>query len=336
MDKITFQAITKEFPGTHKRAVDEVSFGVPEGSTCMLVGTSGAGKTTLLRMVNRLIEPSSGAIVIDGKNILEENPIQLRRRIGYVIQQVGLFPHLNVAENIRITAEIAGGWTPQRLNQRVDELLDLVGLPPAEYRRRFPRELSGGQQQRIGLARALATDPVILLMDEPFGALDAITRGHMQEELLRIQQNVRKTILFVSHDIGEAFKLGTQIAVMNDGKLVQLGTPVEILTNPANAMVSELVGSDNILRELEYLPVADAMDSPDGVGQVQDVHGAHRLSADASLLSALLTLLETNAGALTVEDKQSHRALGTISLPSLTRYITRKHLSVQLDQKVDA
>jgi osmoprotectant transport system ATP-binding protein len=336
MDKISFQSLTKEFPGTHKRAVDDVSFGVPEGSTCMLVGTSGAGKTTLLRMVNRLIEPTSGAILIDGKNILEEDPIQLRRRIGYVIQQVGLFPHLNVAENIRITAEIAGGWTSQRLNERVDELLTLVGLPPGEYRKRFPRELSGGQQQRIGLARALATDPVILLMDEPFGALDAITRGHMQEELLRIQHDVRKTILFVSHDIGEAFKLGTQIAVMNDGRLVQLGTPVEILTNPANAMVAELVGADNILRELEYLPVADALD-PLGAGQpIPVTGGAPHINGDESLLTAMLTLLQTNAGALVVDELNTRRALGTISLNGLTRYITRKRLTASLDQRVDA
>ncbi len=161
MTKIAFEAITKQFPGSSKPAVDAVSFGVPEGSTTMLVGTSGSGKTTLLRMVNRLIEPTSGEIIIDGKNVLEENPIQLRRRIGYVIQQVGLFPHMNIAENIRVTAEIAGGWTKQRLNERVDELLDLVGLPPAEFRKRFPRQLSGGQQQRVGLARALATDPAI-------------------------------------------------------------------------------------------------------------------------------------------------------------------------------
>src|SRR6266702_7442367 len=196
MAKIAFDEITKQYAGASKPAVDAVTFGVPEGQTCLLVGTSGSGKTTLLRMVNRLIEPTSGKIVIDGKNVLEENPILLRRRIGYVIQQVGLFPHMNIAENIRVTAEIAGGWSKEQLNERVDELLELVGLPPAEYRKRFPRQLSGGQQQRVGLARALATDPGILLMDEPFGALDAITRARMQDELVRIQHDVQKTILF--------------------------------------------------------------------------------------------------------------------------------------------
>src|SRR5579885_997492 len=168
MAKIAFDNITKKYARASIPAVDAVSFEVPEGSTCMLVGTSGSGKTTLLRMVNRLIEPSAGEIIIDGKNVLEEDPIQLRRRIGYVIQQVGLFPHMTIAENVQVTAEIAGGWTKQKLASRVDELLDLVGLPPGEYRRRFPRQLSGGQQQRVGLARALATDPAILLMDEPF------------------------------------------------------------------------------------------------------------------------------------------------------------------------
>src|SRR5437763_10213351 len=187
MAKIAFEEITKQYEGTAKPAVDAVTFELQEGTTCMLVGTSGSGKTTLLRMVNRLIEPTSGKIVIDGKNVLEENPILLRRRIGYVIQQVGLFPHLSIAENVRVTAEIAGGWSKEQLAERVDELLDLVGLPPAEYRKRFPRQLSGGQQQRVGLARALATDPAILLMDEPFGALDAITRARMQDELVRIQ-----------------------------------------------------------------------------------------------------------------------------------------------------
>src|SRR5256885_13530427 len=261
MAKIAFEEITKQYEGTVKPAVDAVTFELQEGTTCMLVGTSGSGKTTLLRMVNRLIEPTSGEILIDGKNVLEENPILLRRRIGYVIQQVGLFPHMTIAENVRVTAEIAGGWTKQRLAQRVDELLELVGLPPDEYRHRFPRQLSGGQQQRVGLARALTTDPTILLMDEPFGALDAITRARMQDELLRVQRDVHKTILFVSHDIEEAFKLGDQIAVLDQGKLVQLGSPVDLLAHPASEFVRKLVGGDSILRQLEYLPVSDALDT---------------------------------------------------------------------------
>lgn len=323
MDKIAFRSITKSYRGASKPAVDSVSFGVPEGSTCMLVGTSGSGKTTLLRMVNRLIEPTSGEIVIDEKNVLTENPVELRRRIGYVIQQVGLFPHLNIAENVRVTAEIAGGWSKEKLNSRVDELLDLVGLAPGEYRNRFPRQLSGGQQQRVGLARALATDPAILLMDEPFGALDAITRERMQNELLRIQRDVHKTILFVSHDIGEAFKLGDQIVVMDQGQLLQMGKPVDLLLNPANDFVRKLAGSDDILRQLQYLPVVDALDS-----EPENVSSAHwneapTCSANATLLDAMLKLLSTNAPALAVQNSEdSSDRLGFVTLTSINRVIT--------------
>src|SRR5438309_7129706 len=291
-------------------AVDHLSLTAPAGRITVLIGPSGCGKTTSLRMVNRLIEPTSGEILIDGKNVLEENPILLRRRIGYVIQQVGLFPHMNIAENVRITAEIAGGWTKKHLAERADELLDLVGLPPAEYRKRFPRQLSGGQQQRVGLARALATDPAILLMDEPFGALDAITRARMQDELVRIQHDVQKTILFVSHDIEEAFKLGDMIAVLHDGHLMQLGTPVELLAQPGNEYVRKLVGADSILRQLQYLPVTDALD-----GKPEAVSSAHwgdipTSSSDATLLEAMLKLLETNAPALAIQNKDTQEALG--------------------------
>src|SRR5437660_3717654 len=317
MAKIAFHEITKVFPGTSKPAVDAVTFDAPEGQTCMLVGTSGSGKTTLLRMVNRLIEPTSGEIVIDGKNVLEENPILLRRRIGYVIQQVGIFPPMTNAENVRVTAEIAGGWTKKHLAQRVDELLDLVGLPPNEYRSRFPRQLSGGQQQRVGLARALATDPAILLMDEPFGALDAITRARMQDELLRVQRDVHKTILFVSHDIEEAFKLGDQIAVLSEGKLVQLGTPVDLLANPANDFVRRLVGGDNILRQLEYLPVSDALEREPEVVSSPHWRDVPACSADATILEAMLKLLASNAPALSVQDKDTSQHLGYISLASI-------------------
>ncbi len=319
MAKIAFHEITKQYPGASKPAVDAVTFEVPEGSTCMLVGTSGSGKTTLLRMVNRLIEPTSGEIVIDGKNVLTENPIALRRRIGYVIQQVGLFPHMTIAENVRVTAEIAGGWTKQRLAQRVDELLDLVGLPPDEFRSRFPRQLSGGQQQRVGLARALATDPAILLMDEPFGALDAITRARMQDELLRVQRDVHKTILFVSHDIEEAFKLGDQVAVLDQGKLIQLGTPVELLASPASEFVRKLVGGDSILRQIQYLPVSDAL-----TGEAQNGWGTVPTCADdATLLEAMLKLLETNAPALAVHDKDTSTPIGYVTLASINSEITK-------------
>lgn len=321
MTEIAFQAITKTFRGHGKPAVDAVTFTVPADCTCMLVGKSGAGKTTLLRMVNRLIEPTSGRLVIAGKDVLAENPIELRRKIGYVIQQVGLFPHMTVAENIRVTAEVTGGWTKRSLDARVDELLDLVGLPPAEYRRRFPRELSGGQQQRVGLARALTTDPMILLMDEPFGALDAITRRQMQDELLRIQRNVRKTILFVTHDMEEALKLGDLIAVMHQGKLLQIGAPVDLLTHPADEMVARLVGSDDMLRELQYLTVSSAVDAagPEGFAAGEQLPSC---SSDSTLLAAMLRLFATRAPALALESDDG-LPVGYVTLSSIISTLTK-------------
>jgi len=307
MPGIAFHSVSKRFGGSDRPAVEDVTFAVPEGSTCMLVGRSGAGKTTLLRMVNRLIEPTSGTILVSGRDVLEEDPIRLRRHIGYVIQQVGLFPHMHVAENIRVTAEVGGGWTRKRLEERVDHLLALVGLPASEYRRRFPRQLSGGQQQRVGLARALMTDPSILLMDEPFGALDAITRGQMQDELLRIQRDVRKTILFVTHDIDEALKLGSQVAVMHHGRLLQLGAPADLLTGPADEVVARLVGSDDVLRELRYLTASCAPDEafPAPPAGSQPLPSS---PADASLLDVMLKLLETRAPALAVVDADGRPA----------------------------
>jgi osmoprotectant transport system ATP-binding protein len=321
MAKIAFRGVTKTYPGAGRPAVDGISFDVAEGIICMLLGSSGSGKTTLLRMVNRLIEPTDGAILIDGTNVLEGDPVPLRRSIGYVIQQAGLFPHMTVAENVRVPAEVAG-WSQDRLGGRVEELLNLVGLDPAVYRARYPRQLSGGEQQRVGLARALATDPGILLMDEPFGALDAITRTHMQDELERIQQGVRKTILFVTHDVEEAFRLGNQIAVLSEGRLVQIGTPIDLLTRPANDFVRQLVGTDNVLRQLEYLPVSLAVDpSPDGGGP--GGRAPAQVRADASLLDALLALLETDAPALAVFRPGSQERLGYVTLAGITREITK-------------
>ncbi len=325
MARITFEEVTKLYPGAGKPAVDAVSFegkASSEGSTiCMLLGTSGSGKTTLLRMVNRLIEPTSGRILLDGENILQENVITLRRRIGYVIQQVGLFPHMNIAENIRITAEIAG-WSKQRMSARVDELLNLVELEPAIYRKRFPRQLSGGQQQRVGLARALAADPDILLMDEPFGALDAITRERLQNELRRIARTMHKTILFVTHDVEEAFKLGSQIAILSEGRLMQLGSPIELLAYPANDFVAKLVGADNILRQLQYLPAATALDSG---SHIDGDHGANlpRIPASETLLHAMLTLIQTNSPVLAVYNDETQELEGYITLASINREVTR-------------
>ncbi|MFI5272596.1 MAG: ABC transporter ATP-binding protein [Ktedonobacterales bacterium] len=308
MATIEFLDVTKAYPGAAAPAVDHVSFTVQEGAICMLLGTSGSGKTTLLRMVNRLIDPTSGQILIDGVPTTEQDAIALRRSIGYVIQQVGLFPHMTVADNVR-TVPMILGQSKQESDARVDELLELVGLDPKEYRRRYPRQLSGGQQQRVGLARALAADPDVLLMDEPFGALDAITRARMQDELLRVQSGVRKTILFVTHDVDEAFKLGDQIVVMSEGKLVQQGTPVALLAAPATAFVRELVGADNVLRQFEYLPVTAALEPASGEAR-------ERITAEAPLLDALLRLLASGASALAVE--RDGETVGQVTLGSLS------------------
>jgi osmoprotectant transport system ATP-binding protein len=307
MAQIEFVDVRKQFPGGSQVAVDGVSFTVREGAICILLGTSGSGKTTLLRMVNRLIDPTSGQILIDGVPTTDQNAIALRRSIGYVIQQVGLFPHLTIAENVRVVPSILGRSSRQTAD-RVDELLNLVGLAPKEYHKRYPRQLSGGQQQRVGLARALAADPAVLLMDEPFGALDAITRERLQDELLTIQRGVRKTILFVTHDVEEAFKLGDQIAVLSEGKLHQVGTPVELLAAPATDFVRRLVGADNVLRQLEYLPASLAITQ----GEEQTTL---TIESDSTLLQALLTLIQSQASALTVI--HSEQVLGQITLSSI-------------------
>ena len=309
MATVEFDDVTKIYPDTTRNAVDHVSFSVERGALCILLGTSGSGKTTLLRMVNRLADPTSGVIRVDGTPTVEQDPIALRRRIGYVIQQVGLFPHLTVEENVRVVPSILGQKASET-SSRVDELLALVGLEPAEYRKRYPRQLSGGQQQRVGLARALAADPELLLMDEPFGALDAITRGRLQDELQRIQRDTGKTILFVTHDVEEAFKLGTQVVVMDQGRLMQEGAPVELLAHPANAFVGKLVGSANVLRQLEYLPASAAQEPGDSPG-------SQRISAHATLLEALLQLMQSRQSALTLED--GGHSVGQVTLSGISR-----------------
>ncbi len=313
--KIQFVDVTKTYPGGSRGAVEHVSFSVPAGAICMLVGTSGSGKTTLLRMVNRLIDPTAGEILIDGVATVAQDAIELRRHIGYVIQQVGLFPHMTIAENVAVVPSILGA--PKAATAaRVDELLDLVELPAAEYRKRYPRQLSGGEQQRVGLARALAADPAILLMDEPFGALDAITRARLQGELLRIQRAVRKTIIFVTHDVDEALKLGDQIVVLSEGRLLQQGTPVELLARPASDFVARLLGADSVLRQFEYLPVTTALEP--ATNATVGVAGA-AIPADSTMLSALLRLMASGEPALRVEENGQVR--GQISLASISRAI---------------
>ncbi len=250
---ISLESISKTYPGQSAPAVRALDLDVPRGAIVMLVGPSGCGKTTTLKMMNRLIEPTGGRILLDGEDVTTVDGDDLRRRIGYVIQQVGLFPHFTIADNIAVVPRVLG-WDRKRITARVDELLHLVGLEPAEYRDRHPRQLSGGQQQRVGVARGLAADPAVMLMDEPFGAIDPITRDRLQDEFLEIQRQVAKTICFVTHDLTEAVKLGDRIAVFGPGGVVeQYDTPEQVLTHPANDFVAEFVGSGAAVRRLSLL-----------------------------------------------------------------------------------
>ncbi len=253
---IDVEEVTKDFNGF--RAVDKVSFSVAAGETLILFGTSGCGKTTTLKMINRLEEPSSGRISINGQNIKEQNKEELRRGVGYVIQHIGLFPHYSVAQNIAIVPQLLK-WDKKRITNRTYELLELVGLPPAEYLDRFPGELSGGQQQRVGLARALAADPPVVLLDEPFGALDLITRRQIQEEFKNLDTILDKTMIIVTHDVFEAFALGDRICVMDQGRIQQAGTPREILFSPANEFVENFLQVDRFQLELTVLCLEDIL-----------------------------------------------------------------------------
>jgi osmoprotectant transport system ATP-binding protein len=260
---IEFEHVVKVFPGG-LRAVDDLSLTVEPGEIGVLIGPSGCGKTTSMRMVNRLIPITSGRIVVDGRDNREIPGEELRRKIGYAIQQIGLFPHMTVRQNVSVVPRLLG-WDEERVRRRVDALLELVGLDPDVHRDKYPRQLSGGQQQRVGVARALGADPPIMLMDEPFGAVDPITRLVLQDEFLQIQRAIGKTVLFVTHDIDEAIKMGDRIAILRDGKLVQHGTPDDLLAHPADEFVREFVGADRELKRLGLIRVRDVMGPPPSV-----------------------------------------------------------------------
>ncbi len=290
VEAIRLDRVRKVYPdGTV--AVGELTLDIPAGELVVLVGPSGCGKSTILRMVNRLVEPTAGRILVGNEDVTHADPVRLRRRMGYVIQHVGLFPHLTVRENVATVPRLLG-WSRARVESRVDELLDLVGLDVSRYAKRYPNELSGGQRQRVGVARALAADPVVLLMDEPFSAVDPIARARLQEEFLRLQERVGKTIIFVTHDVDEAVRLGDRIAVFSDGgKLEQYARPADLLAKPANAFVAEFVGQDRGIKRLSVTPLPSNLEPV----PLSGVDGMATVDADATLRDALAALLASDS-----------------------------------------
>jgi len=287
--ELEFRDVTKRYPGASEPVIEHLSFKVPAGDICVLVGPSGCGKTTAMRMVNRMIDITDGDILLDGESVQAKSPAQLRRTIGYAIQQIGLFPHVTVADNIATVPKLLR-WDKSRIRERVDELLELVSLDPAETRDRYPAQLSGGMRQRVGVARALAADPPLMLMDEPFGAIDPINRERLQNEFLRLQAEIRKTIVFVTHDIDEAIKMGDRVAVLKTGGvLAQYAEPAELLMAPADEFVEDFVGADRALKRLALQRVRDIDLWKAAVVQVGDpVEEVRAKLAEADLSMPLL------------------------------------------------
>ena len=315
--EIVFDHATKRYPGRAGPAVDDLTLSIPAGEVCCLVGPSGGGKTTAMKLVNRLVELTSGDVRIDGQSVNSLDETELRRGIGYVIQQVGLFPHMTIAENIATVPKLLG-WSKTEIAERVDELLDLVDLPAKDYRSRYASQISGGERQRVGLARALAADPPLMLMDEPFGALDPITRDRLQVEFLRLHEAVRKTVIFVTHDIDEAIKLGDRIAILREGGvLVQYDTPDRILAHPADDFVARFVGADRGLKRLALRRLEEI--------ELEPLDGAPpdslRAPATMTLRDALSLMMSEGADPLVVVDA-ADKPLGLISVAHVGRLLT--------------
>ncbi|KPH80654.1 ABC transporter ATP-binding protein [Bosea vaviloviae] len=305
---IRLEKVTKLFAGVAKPAVDALDLTIEKGQVCVLIGPSGCGKTTTMRMVNRLIEPTSGRIIVGDRDVTKADPVELRRHIGYVIQQIGLFPHMTIAQNVATVPKLLG-WEASRIKARSEEMLDLVGLDPKLYLSRYPRHLSGGQRQRVGVARALAADPPVMLMDEPFGAVDPIVRGRLQEEFLAILKRLKKTVILVTHDIDEAIRMGDVVAIMQDGKLVQYDTPDRLLAAPANDFVADFVGADRALRRLSLVRAADAVEP----GAAVD---GFTLPGSLSVREVLSALLAEGRDAATIMAEDG-TALGQITLAGI-------------------
>jgi osmoprotectant transport system ATP-binding protein len=308
---IILKDLTKQYPNQPKPAVDAVNMEIAAGEIVVFVGPSGCGKTTTMRMINRLIEPSSGTITIGGEDVTKLDDVQLRRKIGYVIQQIGLIPHLSIAANVALVPKLLK-WDKKRVSDRVDEMLTVVGLDPDQYRNRYPRQLSGGQQQRVGVARALAADPPIMLMDEPFGAVDPITRSRLQDEFLSLQETLGKTIVFVTHDFDEALKIGDRIAVLREGShIAQYDTPEAILAAPADDFVEGFIGEGAALKRLHF----ERVDSLD-LGPEPDARPSHETVDVSSTLHAALDLM-VGKGLRSVTVARDGRPVGAVKIDDI-------------------
>jgi osmoprotectant transport system ATP-binding protein len=317
--ELQLRNVSKRYAGQREPAIGDLSLTVPAGDVCVLVGPSGSGKTTAMRLINRMISITSGDILLGGRSVLERDARELRREIGYVIQQIGLFPHQTVGENIATVPGLLG-WPKERIRARVTELMELIGLDPHEMEGRYPAQLSGGQRQRVGVARALAADPPLMLMDEPFGAIDPINRARLQDEFLALQRKVKKTIVFVTHDIDEAIKMGDRIAILREGgRLAQYDTPREILIHPADEFVAAFVGADRGIKRLS-LTTLDELEliAPDG-----ERPGAPRVAMSASVRDALSTILTAGGEAVTVVDAQD-RVRGVLTLGLIEQLLTQE------------
>jgi osmoprotectant transport system ATP-binding protein len=333
---IILDHVCKSFGAHNTPSLHPTCLTLEAGSFVTILGASGSGKTTLLKLINRLHKPSGGRILINDQDIASIPVTELRRGIGYVIQQTGLFQHMTVAKNIAVVPEILR-WPKARIKQRVDALLALVSLEPSEYRNSYPRQLSGGQQQRVGLARALAGDPDILLMDEPFGAIDPINRLYLQDQILDIQSRLKKTVVFVTHDVQEALKLGDKVIIMNQGKVHQYDTPGAILNNPANAFVAAIIGADDPYRHFNLIQVKEAMSVHYfSEGTQNDEREAHRglpvIQDDQNLNEALQHILMSPTDYVLVENEQ-RQIIGEISLENLQENLQRLHEGQRLQHR---
>jgi osmoprotectant transport system ATP-binding protein len=345
--ELELRNVSKRYPGQRQAAIGDLSLTVPAGEVCVLVGPSGSGKTTAMRLINRMIALSDGDILLGGRSVLARDPRQLRREIGYVIQQIGLFPHLTVGENIATVPRLLG-WDRQRIAGRVNELLALIGLDPDDMASRYPAQLSGGQRQRVGVARALAADPPLMLMDEPFGAIDPINRARLQDEFLALQRHVRKTVVFVTHDIDEAIKMGDRIAILREGGvLAQYDTPSEILTHPADEFVARFVGADRALKRLSLMTLAELeLPAPDGTNGATSSpsasptaapsrsappDSARRVPVETTVHDALSQLLSAGGEPLHVTDGDG-RVVGLLTLAQVQQLLSADGAPTTLEQ----